>query len=159
MARITVKHRQGQCFDIGVRGYPLVSDEPVTAGGDDEGPTPTELMVAGLAACSADEVVKCLVAIGARFEPTEVGADFTWDAKGRRVESIRLSVTLPEEVSNSTREKVLLSMLSCPGRKMLAEPPTVEYEFNAGVVPVLVGPNLNGDSWPDEPPPDVDSEP
>lgn len=159
MARITVKHRQGQCFDIGVRGYPLVSDEPVTAGGDDEGPTPTELMVAGLAACAADEVVKCLVGIGVKFEPTELGADFTWDARGRRVESIRLSVTLPEEVSKSTREKLLRSMLSCPARKMLAEPPTVEYEFNAGGIPVLVGPSLDGGSWPDEPPPDVDSEP
>jgi hypothetical protein len=41
VARITVKHRHGQSFDIQVRGYPLVSDEPVTLGGDDEGPTPT----------------------------------------------------------------------------------------------------------------------
>ena len=121
MARITIKHRHGQSFDIQVRGYPLVSDEPVTLGGDDEGPTPTELMVAGLAACAADEVVKCLVAVGARFEPTEVGADFAWDAEGRRVASIRLSVTLPEEISENTRQKVLLSMLSCPARKMLAD--------------------------------------
>jgi putative redox protein len=106
LPRITVKHRHGQSFDIQVRGYPLVSDEPVTLGGDDEGPTPTELMVAGLAACAADEVVKCLVAIGARFEPTEVGADFAWDAEGRRVASIRLSVALPEEISENTRQKV-----------------------------------------------------
>jgi Predicted redox protein, regulator of disulfide bond formation len=159
LARITVKHRHGQSFDIQVRGYPLVSDEPVTLGGDDEGPTPTELMVAGLAACAADEVVKCLVAIGARFEPTEVGADFSWDAEGRRVASIRLSVTLPEEISENTRQKVLLSMLSCPARKMLAEPPNVEYELNAGGVPTYVGPGLGGSSWPDEPPPDVDSQP
>lgn len=159
MPRITVKHRHGQSFDIQVRGYPLVSDEPVTLGGDDEGPTPTELMVAGLAACAADEVVKCLVAIGARFEPTEVGADFAWDAEGRRVASIRLSVALPEEISENTRQKVLLSMLSCPARKMLAEPPNVEYELSAGAIRTLVGPGLGGNSWPDEPPPDVDSQP
>jgi putative redox protein len=159
LARINVKHRHGQSFDIQVRGYPLVSDEPVTLGGDDEGPTPTELMVAGLAACAADEVVKCLVAIGARFEPTEVGADFSWDAEGRRVASIRLSVTLPEEISENTRQKVLLSMLSCPARKMLAEPPNVEYELSAGGIPTCVGPGLGGSAWPDEPPPDVDSQP
>jgi putative redox protein len=159
LARITVKHRHGQSFDVQVRGYPLVSDEPVTLGGDDEGPTPTELMVAGLAACAADEVVKCLVAIGARFEPTEVGADFAWDAEGRRVASIRLSVTLPEEISENTRQKVLLSMLACPARKMLAEPPNVEYELNAGGILAYAGPGLGGSSWPDEPPPDVDSQP
>src|ERR1700693_3491424 len=95
MARITVKHRHGPSFDIRVRGYALISDEPVTVGGDDEGPTPTELMVAGVAACAADEVVKCLVAIGERFEPTEVGADFDWVSEGCRVRSIRLEVTVP----------------------------------------------------------------
>jgi putative redox protein len=146
MARITVKHRHGQSFDIQVRGHPLVSDEPVTLGGDDEGPTPTELMVAGLAACAADEVVKCLSAMGERFEPTEVRADFGWEAEGSRVASIRLSVTLPEKISENVRQKVLSSMLSCPARKMLAEPPDVEYEVSAGGIPMLVGPGLGGAS-------------
>ncbi len=158
MARITVKHRHGQSFGIQVRGYPLVCDEPVTLGGDDEGPTPTELMVAGLAACAADEVVKCLIAAGLSHDLTEVAADFTWDADGRRVASIRLSVTLPDAINENTRQKVMLSMFACPARKMLAEPPNVEYELNAGGVPTLAGPGLGGSSWPDEPPPDVDSQ-
>jgi putative redox protein len=158
MARITVRHRHGQSFDIQVRGYPLVSDEPVTLGGDDAGPTPTELMVAGLAACAADEVVKCMMGLGLSYDLAEVGADFVWAAEGGRVASIRLSVSLPEEISESTRQKVLASMLECPARKMLAEPPNVEYELNAGGIPTLVGPGLSDGSWPDEAPPDVDSQ-
>jgi putative redox protein len=158
MARITVTHRHGESFDVRVRGYALISDEPITLGGDDEGPTPTELMVAGLAACAADEVVRCLAAIGERFEPTAVGADFAWDPEGSRVASIRLSVTLPRDLSASTREKVLQAMLSCPARKMLAEPPSVDYKFEVVAVPAYVGPALDGDSWPEEPPPDVDSQ-
>jgi putative redox protein len=158
MPRITVTHRHGESFDIRVRGYAFISDEPITLGGDDEGPTPTELMVAGLAACAADEVVRCLVATGERFEPTEVGADFAWDADGSRVASIRLSVTLPRELRASTREKVLEAMLSCPARKMLAEPPSVEYKFESVAVPASVGPALDRGNWPEEPPPDVDSQ-
>jgi putative redox protein len=158
MARITVKHRHGQSFDIRVRGSALISDEPVTLGGGDEGPTPTELMVAGLAACAADEVVNSLKALGARAEATEVGADFTWDSKGNRVASIRVSVSFPDEIGDNARKSVLLAVLSCPARKMLSEPPRVEYEFNAAGIPMLVGPGLDGSSWPDEPPPDVDSE-
>jgi putative redox protein len=157
MARITVKHRHGQSFDVRVRGSSLISDEPVTLGGDDQGPTPTELMVAGLAACAADEVVNSLKAIGARAEATEVWADFSWDAKGNRVASIRLAVSFPEEIGDSARKRVLLAMLSCPARKMLSEPPRVVYEFNVAGVPMVVGPGLDGSSWPDEPPPDVDS--
>ncbi|HEX9095575.1 MAG TPA: OsmC family protein [Candidatus Dormibacteraeota bacterium] len=158
MARITVTHRHGESFDIRVRGYALISDEPITLGGDDEGPTPTELMVAGLAACAADEVVRCLAAIGEKFEPTEIGGDFAWDAEGGRVASIRLSVTLPCELSASTREKVLKAMLSCPARKMLAEPPSVDYKFESVEVPASVAPAVDGGGWPEEPPPDVDSE-
>jgi len=157
MARITVTHRHGQSFSIHVRGHALVSDEPVTLGGDDEGPTPTELMVAGLAACAADEVVKSLSHDGLSFDVTEVGADFGWDADGGRVAWVRLSVTLPDQISERTRETLLQSMLSCPARKMLAEPPHVEYELSAGGIPTLVGSGL-ASSWPDEPPPDVDSQ-
>ena len=158
MARITVKHRHGQSFDIRVRGYALISDEPVTLGGDDEGPTPTELMVAGLAACAADEAVKCLAGIGEEYEPTEVGADFEWDYEGRRIKSIRLEVALPYGTSTAARDAVLLEMQACPARKMLAQPPSVEYELSAGGAPIVVGPGLNGSSWPEEPPPDVDSQ-
>lgn len=156
MARITVRHRYGQTFDIQVRGYRLVSDEPVTLGGEDEGPTPTELMVAGLAACAADEVVKCLAGVGLQLQPVEIGAEFAWDAEGRRVSSVRLDVTIPETIGESTREKVLQAMLSCPARKMLTEPPIVEYELIAASVPALAGSASNG-GWPSEPPPDVDS--
>jgi putative redox protein len=158
MARITVKHRHGQSFDIRVRGYALISDEPVTAGGDDEGPTPTELVVAGLAACAADEAVKRLAAIGERFEPIEIGADFDWDSQGCRVSSIRLEVRVPDVIGASARNEVLHAMQSCPARKMLAEPPTIEYELSVGGVPMVVGPGLARSSWPQEPPPDVDSQ-
>lgn len=158
MARITVKHRHGESFDIRVRGYALISDEPVTVGGDDEGPTPTELVVAGLAACAANEAVKRLAVIGERFEPTEVGADFEWDSQGCRVSSIRLEVRVPDVISTSARNEVLDAMQSCPARKMLAEPPTVEYELSVVGAPAVAGPGLAGSSWPQEPPPDVDSQ-
>jgi putative redox protein len=158
MARITVRHRHGQSFDIRVRGYALISDEPVTVGGDDEGPTPTELMVAGLAACAADEAVKCLAAIDARFAPTEVRADFDWDSEGCRVSSVRLEVTIPDMITTSVGNEVLRAMLSCPARKMLVEPPTVEYQLSVGGAPMGAGPGLACSAWPEEPPPDVDSQ-
>jgi putative redox protein len=158
MARITVKHRHGQSFDIRVRGYALISDEPATVGGDDEGPTPTELMVAGLAACAADEAVKHLASIGERFEPMEVGADFDWDSQGCRVRSIRLEVTVPDAISATARKEVLNAMQSCPARKMLVEPPSIEYELSVGGAPFVAGSGRPGNSWPEEPPPDVDSQ-
>jgi putative redox protein len=157
MARITVTHRHGESFDVRVRGYALISDEPVTLGGDDEGPTPTELMVAGLAACAADEVVRTLAERGEKFEPTEVGADFEWDQGGGRIAGIRLTVTMPTDISAESNEAVLAAVMACPARKMLVEPPTLEYEFDTGGLAVLAG-RADGRSWPAEAQPDADSE-
>jgi putative redox protein len=134
MARITVKHRRGPSFEVLVRGHALMSYEPVSLGADEEGPTPTELMVAGLAACAAEEAVMRLGSSGEDWESTDVGADFEWDLDTGRVASIRLTVSLPVEISEITRYRVLRAMRRCPALKLLTEPPAVEYELTAGAV-------------------------
>ncbi len=48
MATIEVRHRGGDRFMVGIRGHELTVDQPIRDGGSDEGPTPTELFVAGL---------------------------------------------------------------------------------------------------------------
>lgn len=129
MARITVKHKYGQAFTIHIRGYGLLSDEPVVLGGEDAGPTPTELMVAGLAACAAEEGLKQLSQKGLPYAPFEVDADFTWDIASERVATVRLAVTLPSDLGEADVQGVERAMLSCPARKMLIQPPNVEYDF------------------------------
>ena len=131
MARITVRHRTAQSFDIDIRGIRLLSDEPVGLGGEDEGPTPTELMIAGLAACAAEEGLRYLTSTGLPFQPLEVEADFTWDAASSRVATVRLEVTLAPDLSSEDVEAVQAAMLSCPARKMLTEPPEVAYRFSS----------------------------
>ena len=130
MARITVKHRYAQAFDIDIRGMRLLSDEPVVLGGEDEGPTPTELMVAGLAACAAEEGLRHLSQMGLPFEPLEIEADFSWDLGSERVAAVQLAVTLPPDLSDSEVQAVEKAMLACPARKMLTQPPSVDYEFS-----------------------------
>ena len=104
-------------------------------GGEDEGPTPTELMVAGLAACAADEAMKRLTEAGMAYQQLAVEADFAWDLKSERVASVRLSVTLPSGLSEAGREIVRAAMLTCPARKMLEQPPHVECDFNKPACP------------------------
>ena len=129
MARITVKHRYGDAFDIHIRGSKLVSDEPVAVGGEDEGPTPTELMVAGLAACAAEEAVKYLSQAGLAFQDFEVEADFAWDPAIERVASVTLRVTMPHGLTASQAHAAEVAMLACPARKMLTDPPALHYDF------------------------------
>jgi putative redox protein len=132
MARITVKHRHGRTFDINIRGYSLLSDEPVPIG-EDEGPSPTELMVAGLAACAAEEAMRSLSQMNLPYEDLEVEASFTWDAASERVATVGLLVSLPPGLSHDALSSVETAMLSCPARKMLTQPPDVRYDFTGRV--------------------------
>jgi putative redox protein len=158
MARITVKHRLGQSFDIDIRGYALRSDEPSTFGGEDVGPTPTELMVAGLAACAADEAERRLAEAGLPYAELEVGAIFVWDENAARIATIRLKVIMPADLNEAAALMVRTAMLSCSALKLLTQPPEVECEFGGGLVLALNGREVAAGAWPEEPPPDVDSE-
>jgi uncharacterized OsmC-like protein len=158
MARITVKHRLGQSFDINIRGYALRSDEPSTFGGEGDDPTPTALMVAGLAASAADEAERRLAEEGLSYAQLEVGANFDWDASADRIASIRLKVTMPADLKEDSALLVRRAMLSCPALKMVTQPPKIECDFGGELVLALNSKEAVASSWPEEPPPDVDSE-
>jgi putative redox protein len=49
--KIIATYQYGDRFDVELRGHRLVVDQPADDGGGDQGPTPTELFVASLAAC------------------------------------------------------------------------------------------------------------
>ena len=53
MATVAAKLRTGMRTEITARRFNWISDEPPAAGGTDGGPTPYEVLVGGLAACTA----------------------------------------------------------------------------------------------------------
>jgi len=50
---ISARHQGGHRFAIRIRDHQLTVDQPPSAGGDDAGPSPTELFVASLVGCVA----------------------------------------------------------------------------------------------------------
>ena len=139
MGRIAVTHRVGLSFDVSVRGYRVISEEPVALGGEGEGVTPTELVVAGLAACTAEVATRRLAELGLRHEPVEVSANFDWDRQRERVSRIVIVIAIPAAVGAASREAVLEALLKCPARVLLTEPPSVDYEMTVGGRPVPMG--------------------
>jgi putative redox protein len=94
-----------------VRGHRLVVDQPVSAGGEDAGPTPTELFVASLAACVGHYARRALGA--ASPGPT---VHCTWamsDGPPWRVTAIDLHVELPPGTSQARHAAVLRAVSHC----------------------------------------------
>jgi len=51
--RVAVTPEHGHRYDVAIRGHAIITDQRVSGGRYHEGPTPTELFVASLAACVA----------------------------------------------------------------------------------------------------------
>jgi len=130
---ITVINTRGDRMAIRIRGHDLVSDQPIDAGGDDAGPTPTELFVAGLAACVAFYAERFLRRHAGDAGLT-VTCDFAMSAdRPSRVTSVDLRIDVPGSLREDVRDALLRAAEHCTVHNSLRTPPTVRIEICDGV--------------------------
>ncbi len=92
---ITVSYEGGDRLRIDVRGHAVVTDQPIEDGGEDAGPTPTELFAASLAACVMHYAQRFLRRHGLTTDGLRVSCDYAWAEGPHRVGSIDLEVDAP----------------------------------------------------------------
>lgn len=96
---IRAEHLTEDTFVLGIRGHRVVVDQPKDAGGDDLGPTPTELFVASLAGCVGFYAERYLRRHGLPDEGLCVKGSFTMaEDKPPRVASVALRVIPPAPI-------------------------------------------------------------
>jgi uncharacterized OsmC-like protein len=114
MTSIRVTHLGGHRLEVGVRGHTIVLDQPVEAGGQDAGPNPTELFVAGLAACVAHYAHGYLSRHG--IDPTGLAVDAGFafaEDRPARVSRIEVRVTPPAALPAASRAAFLAVASHC----------------------------------------------
>jgi putative redox protein len=123
-ATIRVEHQGGDRLLIETRGHELSSDQPVEDGGDDTGPTPTELFLAGLAGCVAFYGARFLRRHGLATEGLVVTCNYAWAANPNRIGEIDLSVEAPT-LTPERREAFSRVIEHCTVHNTLRQPPEV----------------------------------
>ena len=93
---ITAAYVAGDRLRIDVRGHELFADQPVEEGGDDTAPTPTELFLAGLAACVAFNAERFLRRHELSAAGLAVTCNYALAEHPQRVGAIELKVAAPE---------------------------------------------------------------
>jgi putative redox protein len=122
-------------FEVNVEGHRLVVD----TGGRDAGPTPTELLAAGLASCAAAYAESYLVAHGYRTAGMAVTCHYRLSPEHpARVAAIDVTVNMPLDLPDDRRLALLRAVEQCMAGNTLRMPPTINV--------MVVGQNDRPDS-------------
>ena len=113
--------------------HSLTADEPAPAG-DDLGPSPYELLLASLGACTAMTLLMYTRRKGWKLDAVhvELSHDRVYaqdcaevEQEEGRVEVIRRTIALEGDLSEEQRDRLAYIATRCPVHKTLSTPPTI----------------------------------
>jgi len=131
--RVVARRRRGFVHDVDVEdgAHTLLVDEPVSAGGEDAGPSPTRLVAAGLASCIAITIEMYAERKGWDVGAVEVGVEVEYDGPVPR--SFDATIRLPEALSDEQRQRLLAVSRKCPVQKVISGATAVELSHRIEV--------------------------
>jgi putative redox protein len=103
--------------ELAIRDHRLTADEPPDRGGDNKGPSPTELLTASLASCTAITLELYADHKGWDLGAVEVDVDWPDPVKGGR--KIEVQIRIPTELTDEQRDRLLVIAGHCPVHKLL----------------------------------------
>jgi putative redox protein len=132
MSKISVIHQHADSLLVQIRGHELVTDQTVEDGGEDSGPNPTELFVAGLAACTAFYAERYLRRHGLPLDGLAVQCEFSFAAdRPARVSAVDLSVTLPGGFPEERRAGLMAVVEHCTVHNSIRQPPEISIRLES----------------------------
>jgi putative redox protein len=124
--RATARRRGGYTHDVEVDGHRLVIDEPEAAGGANEGPSPTRVGAAALAACTAITVEMYAARKGWHLGDVEVDVDM--EIANHAIESFTVTMRVEGELDDARLERLRVIAGKCPVHRALASETPVSIE-------------------------------
>ncbi|HWS11925.1 MAG TPA: OsmC family protein [Rhodocyclaceae bacterium] len=112
-----------------VRGFEIVTDQPVAAGGRNSAPDPFTLFLTSVGTCAGYYTLKYCKANG--IDPAAVRLKLTAirDIQTRRMTKLRTDVHLPEGVDPRHHEGIRVAIDECAVKKAMQDMPVFEVRF------------------------------
>ncbi len=113
-------HRATGSFtqSVDIRGHSLLVDEPAERGGEDEGPSPQELLAASLASCTAITMEMYAKRKGWDIGKVEVAVEYSPAERGCPTK-FKLNLRLPAGCTEEQRERLQVIAAKCPVHRTL----------------------------------------
>ncbi len=103
---------------LDIRNHQLTADEPIEQGGDDDGPSPQELLAASLASCTAVTVEMYAKRKGWDIGALEVTCDYTPAERGCPTK-FKVELRLSNGCTEEQIEKLRIIAAKCPVHRTL----------------------------------------
>jgi putative redox protein len=132
MSLISITRKSGLEFAIQVRGHRVTSDMSEGDGGQDQGPSPSELLVGSLGACIAMMVQRYCDQHGYRDGEVSASVVFELADGPKRVGAITIDLEIPRDVPEDRMDAIRRIAKACPVHGTFDVPPTVDVEILSG---------------------------
>ena len=116
--KAVARQREKLTHDVKVRQHRLTADEPEDHGGQDEGPSPQELLAASLAACTAITMEMYAKRKGWNVDGMEVDCDYTPAERGSAT-NFKLIMRMPAHLAEEQVERLRIIAAKCPVHRTL----------------------------------------
>ena len=116
--RATAHRTNHFVHQVDVRHHQLVADEPTDLGGDDEGPSPQELLAASLASCTAITIEMYARRKGWDIGPVEIECEYVPAERGCPTK-FRLDFRFPSGCTEEQIERLRVIEAKCPVHRTL----------------------------------------
>ena len=133
MVTATARRRTGYTHDVELDGHEMVFDEPESAGGTDLGPSPTRILAAALAACTAITMEMYADRKGWDLPDLAVEAEMEY-GRSSAPESFVVTLRLPKELSEEQRERLRVIAGKCPVHRALSSASEISIEDRVELV-------------------------
>lgn len=115
-----IARRNGSSFKhaVGVREHTVTLDEAREAGGDDDGPSPQEMLAVSLAACTAVTIEMYAARKGWDVGPVEVECEYS-QADRTAPTKFNMVLRLPADLADEQVERLRVIAARCPVHRTL----------------------------------------
>ena len=124
VARAIARRQEGYRHEVEVAGHRITMDEPEEAGGGDAGPSPTRLLAASLAACTAITIEMYAERKGWDVGSLEVEALRKATERGEPSE-FEVVLRLPRDLPEEQVERLVTIAGKCPVHRTLTGDVTI----------------------------------
>ena len=127
MGKISVRYSEGMTFEASARNHKFAVDVPLALDGKDAGPTPVELFVTSLAACTGMELAFYCKKF--KWDPAGLNVEVNYEKSADRIVKIFLEISLPSANSEKKREEALGWAEKCLVHNSMKHSPEIKITF------------------------------